>query len=69
MTPKGSTMGLMSLRGVTENLERIINQEINQCVPKPSLRVSKTPRIDEVDRKLLGLEEIQKEARKRDNRA
>jgi hypothetical protein len=33
------------------------------------LRVSKTPRIDEVDRKLLGLEEIQKEARKRDNRA
>jgi hypothetical protein len=44
-----------SIKGVTERLERVINQEIGESTVMP---VSKTPRAEDIDRKLLGLEEL-----------
>jgi hypothetical protein len=44
-----------SIKGVTERLERVINQEIGESTVAS---VSKTPRAEDIDRKLLGLEEL-----------
>jgi hypothetical protein len=54
-----------SIKGVTERLERVINQEIGESTVAS---VSKTPRAEDIDRKLLGLEELQRRERKEKTR-
>jgi hypothetical protein len=54
-----------SIKGVTERLEHVINQEIGESTVMP---VSKTPRAEDIDRKLIGLEELQRKERKEKTR-